>query len=96
MSSIEEIKGAAISAIMAKEEEIEQFNKAISKYELMESELRYQVEKNEAIERQTSQLLNEKDQELKEANDKIIRERQHFFNKIESLQGEAFQEEKFK
>ena len=45
MGSIEEIKNAAISAIMMKEEEIDELNKKISNFELMENELKFQYEK---------------------------------------------------
>jgi len=52
MANIEEIKSAAISAIMMKEEEIDELYKRISKYEVMENELKYQYEKNESLERE--------------------------------------------
>lgn len=37
MANIDEIKNAAISAIMVKEEEIEELNKTINRYELIEN-----------------------------------------------------------
>jgi hypothetical protein len=37
MANIQEIKNAAISAIMIKEEEIEELNKTINRYELMDN-----------------------------------------------------------
>ena len=54
----------------------------MSKYELMESELKYHVEKYDSLERHMETVVREKDEEIKEANEKIAREREHFFSKI--------------
>ena len=52
MANIEEIKNAAISAIMIKEEEIEELNKTVNRYEVIENELKFQYEKYESLERE--------------------------------------------
>lgn len=51
MANNEEIKNAAIQAILMKEEEIEKLNKTISRYEVMENELKFQYEKYDSLER---------------------------------------------
>ena len=56
--------------------------KTMSKYQLMESELKYHVERYDSLERHTETLLGEKEEEIREANEKIAREREHFFKKI--------------
>lgn len=96
MANIEEIKNAAISAIMVKEEEIEELNKTINRYELIENQLKFQYEKYESLEREFEIGLKEKQEEIDELNQKIARERENFFNKLEIIQKEATQEESFK
>ena len=73
MANIQEIKNAAISAIMIKEEEIEELNKTISRYELMDNQLKFQYEKYESLEREFEIALKEKQEEIDELNEKITR-----------------------
>lgn len=60
MANIEEIKSAAIAAIMAKEEQIEQLSKNMDKYQLMENQLKFQYEKYESLENEFEIAMNEK------------------------------------
>lgn len=96
MANIEEIKNAAISAIMMKEEEIEELTKTIARYELMENELKFQYDKYDSLEREFDLSLREKDEEIKDLNEKISREREAFLGKLEIFQREATQEEHFR
>jgi chromosome segregation ATPase len=82
MANIEEIKNAAISAIMMKEEEIEELAKTIARYELMENELKFQYDKYDSLEREFDLSLREKDEEIKDLNEKINREREAFLGKL--------------
>jgi chromosome segregation ATPase len=96
MANIEEIKSAAIDAIMMKEEEIDELNKTISKYDLMESELKFQYDKYESLEREFDAVVKEKEQDIEELTEKISREREAFLNRLQSIQQEASQSESFK
>ncbi len=73
MGSIEEIKNAAISAIMMKEEEIDELNKKISNFELMENELKFQYEKCQSLQNEFQIALKEKQEEIDQLNEKIAR-----------------------
>ncbi len=78
---------------MMKEQEIEQLNREIGKYSYMEGELKLQYQKYENLQREYEQALIEKEAEAKELNEKIVREREDFLSKLESIQKEANQEE---
>jgi hypothetical protein len=53
---------------MIKEEEIEELNKTINRYELIENELKFQYEKYESLEREFEIGLKEKQEEIDELN----------------------------
>ena len=96
MANIEEIKNAAISAIMLKEEQIEELNKAVTKYDIIEAELKFQTEKYESLEREFQVAINEKEEDIKELSQKLSRERETFLNKLQAIQSEASQSEHFR
>jgi hypothetical protein len=62
----------------------------------MENELKYQYEKIDSLEREFSLILSEKEEDIRELNEKIARERETFLSKLELFQHEASEEEYFK
>lgn len=59
----------------------------------MENELKIQYEKYDNLDREYDAAMQEKDEEIRELSERIVRERENFLNKLFAIQKETTQEE---